>query len=193
MKKKLKSYIIINKRGNNMNSIKKHWGILCILVCMLLVTAGGCKKTTEAQMIPVGALLQYSDCKESLTGTATSGEDFAPGPFSDCIDYHYNGVDTLNFTHINAGFNCCPGDITGEIVYSGNQITITERESTAGCLCMCLYDLEYRIVNLVPGQYTIRIVEPYTDASDQVLELTLNLSGETSGEFCLPRDHYPWL
>lgn len=175
-----------------MNLMKKHWGILCILVCILLITVGGCKKNTEAQMIPVGALLQHSDCKQTQTGSASSLDAFVPGPYDDCIDYQYNGVDTLNISHINAGFNCCPGDITGEIAYSGSRITITEQENNAGCHCLCLVDLEYRIVNLAPGQYTIRIVEPYIDAGDQVMELTLNLSGETFGSFCLPRDHYPW-
>jgi hypothetical protein len=176
-----------------MNSMKKHWGIFCILVCMFLATGGGCKKSTEALAIPVGMLMEHGDCKETLTGGAASGEDFAPGPFSDCIDYRYNGVDVLDFTHVNAGLNCCPGDITGEIGYSGNRITITEREGTAGCHCMCLYDLDYRIVNMVPGQYIIRIVEPNIGADDQALELTLNLSGATSGSFCLPRNHYPWI
>lgn len=176
-----------------MKSLKKGLGILSILVCMFLVTVGGCKKGTEAQVIPVGVLMDHTGCKESLTGAVGVGEDFAPGPFTDCIVYQYNGVDTLNLTHRNAGFNCCPGDIIGVVGCIGNQVTITEQESTAGCHCMCLYDLDYRIVNVVPGQYTIRIVEPYIGADDQVLEATLNLTEETFGEFCLPRKHYPWL
>lgn len=176
-----------------MKLLKNGLGVLSILAFIILVTVGGCKKSSEVQAIPVGMLMDHTECKETLTGAAGAGEDFAPGPFNDCINYQYNGVDTLIMTHINAGFNCCPGDISGVVSCNGNRITITEQESTAGCHCMCLYDLDYRIVNMVPGQYTIHIVEPNIGADDQVLEVTLNLTEETSGEFCLPRRHYPWI
>lgn len=176
-----------------MKLLKNSLGVLSILAFVILFTVGGCKKSGEEQMIPVGMLMHHSGCKISATEDAASKGTFEPGSNPGCIYYTYNGVDTLNLTHMNAGFNCCPGDISGVVGCSGNQITITEQESTAGCLCLCLYDLDYRIVNLAPGQYTIRIVEPYIGADDQVLEVTLTLTVETSGYFCLPRNNYPWI
>jgi hypothetical protein len=95
--------------------------------------------------------------------------------------------------HINAGFNCCPGDITAEIEFKGNLIIITESEQEQGCHCLCLFDLDYEVTNLSPGRYTIRVAEPYVEENDQVLEFTLELFSATSGNYCLERNNYPWI
>ena len=75
------------------------------------------------------------------------------------------GGDTLLLRHVNAAFNCCPGEITAEISISNDTITIVERESQPGCHCLCLYDLEYRFENIEAGTYTIIFIEPYTNRS----------------------------
>jgi hypothetical protein len=175
-----------------MNLKRMLFGILCVMFCVGLVTIGGCKKSTEAQLIPAGVLLESNGCKQFLSNASGPLDEYAPGQHDDCIEYQYNGTNTLVLRHISAGFNCCPGEITAEIDFNNSLITITEREELQDCRCLCLFDLDYQVVNLAPGVYTIRIIEPYVEGSDQVLELTLNLLAATSGTHCLQRNYYPW-
>jgi hypothetical protein len=167
-------------------------GILSVMVCMGLVTIGGCKKSADAQLFPAGALLESNGCKQFLAGTAGQLDGYVPGQHDDCIEYQYNGTNTLVLRHINAGFNCCPGEITAEIDFNNSLITISEREQEQGCKCLCLFDLDYELINLAPGVYTLRIIELYVEGGDQELELTLELLSATSGTFCLQRNYYPW-
>ena len=176
-----------------MNLKRKFLGILCVMICLELVTISGCKKSSDVEQFPAGVLLQSNGCKQFLADAAGQLENFAPGPYEDCLEFHYNGTDTLVLKHINAGFNCCPGEITAEIYFHSSLITITEREQEHGCDCLCLFDLDYEVVDLVPGVYTLRIIEPYVEEGDQVLELTLELWSATSDTFCLQRDYYPWI
>ncbi len=175
-----------------MNLKRRFLAILCVMICLVLVPMGGCKKSTEIQPVPAGVLLQSNGCKNFLANAAGQLDDFGPGPHEDCLEFQYNGIDTLVLRHINAGFNCCPGEISAEIDFNNRLITITEREQEQGCLCLCLFDLDYEVVNLVPGVYTLRIIEPYVEGGDEILELTLELWSATSGTHCVQRDYYPW-
>jgi hypothetical protein len=165
--------------------------ILAVALCfMMFFLVGGCKKSEDVQMSPMGTLLQYSSCKQFMQ--TTEAEPFAPTPENDCIEFLYDGVRILTLKHINAGFNCCPGEITADIDIGSNRIIITENESTQGCDCLCLFDLQYEIIDLPPGQYTIRIIEPYTHASDEPIVVNVDLRETPDGIFCFSRGHYPW-
>ncbi len=164
--------------------------VLCfVIVTCFLVAPGGCKKSEDLQGDPVGALLQFNGCKQSqfqrnnnhMAGVLTAGID-------DCIDYSYDGESTLTLRHINAEFNCCPVEITADIECNGNLITITEREQDQLCDCMCLFDMDYEVINLEPGRYTIRVIEPYVSGNEEVLEFTVDLFSHTSGSYCVERN-----
>jgi len=137
-----------------------------------------------------GYLIEYTGCK-SFDGAALS--DPIPSNQS-CIEYAYDGDGTLSFTHVNAGFNCCPTYLAADFDFDGNTITITESENLegGGCYCLCLFDLEYEIVNLPPGEYNIVIEVPYLPSGDQPLEFIINLTAAGSGTFCVERTGYPW-
>jgi hypothetical protein len=111
--------------------------------------------------------------------------------FRDCIEYQYDGVSTLILKHVNAGFNCCP-EITTEISFAGDTITIEEIELSGDCDCLCLFDLDYEIIDLLPGEYTISVIEPYVLPTNDPLILAVDLSVASSGIFCVYRYHYPW-
>lgn len=166
--------------------------ILSVMVCfVLLAVISGCKKSEEVLPDPTGVLLQSTGCKavqsdNGLNGTLDEGVD-------DCIEYSFDGQSTLVLKHINAGFNCCPGEVTAEITFNGNVVTIEEAESDQGCHCLCLFDLDFEVVNLKPGVYSIRIIEPYVEDGNQVLEFDLNLVSTSTGRFCLNRTYYPWI
>ena len=111
-----------------------------------------------------------------------------------CVSYEYNESGTLSIHRNMAGFNCCPTFLWADFSLDGNTITITEIENmeNGGCHCLCLFDLEYVITNLVPGEYNVVIVEPYLPDGDQPLEFTVDLTLPTEGTHCEARSNYPW-
>lgn len=139
---------------------------------------------------PVGVVLGYLGCKEFEKATLFDGTP----PDQDCIEYQYDGEGTLLLKHVNAGFNCCVDDILAEITLVGNLITITEIEEPPGgwCDCICLYDVDYQINDLPPGEYTITVNELYLWPGAEILEFTVDLSSSTSGSYCVQRTDYPW-
>jgi hypothetical protein len=139
---------------------------------------------------PIGILINYDGCKEFQKGTA---KDVTP-PDQDCIEYQYDGENLLLLKHINAGFNCCPDEILADITIENNVITIEENESleSGGCYCLCLFDVDYEISNLPPGEYTIRVIEPYVPEGGEILEFTVDLASSPSDSYCVYRDYYPW-
>ena len=132
---------------------------------------------------PSGTLLGYGDCKMFI-------EDYTP-PDQDCIEYSYDGFGTLLITHVNAGYNCCP-ELAAEISIENNIITIEEIELSGDCDCLCLFDLEYEIINLLPGIYTISFIEPYLPQGDEPLEFIVDFTTSSSGSHCEYRSQYPW-
>lgn len=133
-----------------------------------------------------GSLLRHTGCKE-----ARSFSDGDAEFHEDCLEYRY-ADGTLYLNHGNAAFNCCPGEIAADFEFDGQTIRITEREAEAGCHCNCLFDLEMVVSSLSPGEYTLRVVEPYLTSADAPLTLSLLLENGTSGRFCVPRSQYPW-
>ncbi len=168
-------------------------GVCVTFVSMALLFAAGCGDTdngvTNTQTgTPTGNLISSTGCKYLDVDRTL---DVYPVT-SDCIMHRWDGLGTLRITHVNAGFNCCPGDLSATISVEDGLILIVEAESEASCHCLCLYDVEYEITDLTPGEYTIRFVELYTDETDEVLEVTVNLYTQPSGVNCLDRDYYPW-
>jgi hypothetical protein len=54
--------------------------------------------------------------------------------------------------------------------------------------------VDYKINNLPPGEYTIKVNEVYLEEGDELLEFTVNLPPSPySGIFCVFRSHYPWM
>lgn len=162
-----------------------------LLLSLLLSTAIGCDDTTPAGSNieePAGTILATSGCKAFALEAAGT----APGADQECVSYVYDRSSTLRLTHINAAFNCCPGEITADIDIDNHRITIAEHEEMQLCRCNCLFDVDYSFENLPPGEYTIHVTGPYQEAGDDPLEFTINLSLEPEGLFCVDRDHYPW-
>jgi hypothetical protein len=162
-----------------------------ILTMIILFTLAGCKEnvaTPETQ--PVGNLTSYEGCKTFATTTGLEGN--LQSNTKECIEYAYDGESILSLKHINGGFNCCPGKINTTISVSNNMILIEDREEEQGCFCQCLFDLQYEILELKPGEYTIAVTGPYIQDTDERLLFNVQLYGPSSGTFCVNRTHYPW-
>ena len=129
-----------------------------------------------------GEVISQTECKTFKSANNTES----------CIQFNYDeNTKTLYITHINAGFNCCPGEISCDIVFQNSTITITEREEVAMCDCNCLFDIEIKINNVEKTSYTIEIIEPYIGDQEELI-FDINLNSNTSGEYCVDRTEYPW-
>jgi hypothetical protein len=155
--------------------------ILMVLVLFLL-NAPGCKtnsiNSTE-NLTPEGALLNYVGCKGEPTSTFQVQESVNQGETQECITFEYAG-NTLNLKHVNAYLNCCPGEITADILFQGQSIVITEEEAELGCFCTCYYDVDYQIKNINSGAYTISIQH----GNEIKIQCTIDLASNSQGEIC---------
>jgi hypothetical protein len=132
---------------------------------------------------PHGSFVGATGCKG---GAGASRRDSL-----DCVAWRWDGISTLNITHVNAAFNCCPDSLGGGVSVSDGVIRITET-GEGDCRCECLYDLEYRIDGLAPGTYRVEVEEPDLPPCDLPLAATLPLGAAESGRFCAERSGYPW-
>ncbi|HER00165.1 MAG TPA: hypothetical protein ENO22_12570 [candidate division Zixibacteria bacterium] len=132
-----------------------------------------------------GNLKSVSECGGFENFDGDNGNDSAS-----CAIWSYNASGTLTIVHTNAVFNCCVEELTGDynIDVEASLITIEEGEilMNGGCDCICPYDFEHEIVNLPPGEYTIKFFEPYLWNQDSLI-FTIDLLVEQSGEFCVER------
>jgi hypothetical protein len=124
---------------------------------------------------PGGGLVVSSGCHNQKDGLSSV----------ECIFYDYDGGDALTLNHVNVEFNCCPGELVADIFVPGNTIIINEYETDPNCACRCLYDLDLMLYYFVPGEYTIEIHTPYPYPQGRIVVFTVDLSGPTSGSYCL--------
>ena len=158
--------------------------LLSILTLALLFAS--CSRDTKS---PVeGNVTSYTDCKnmgeENLKATQDKDES--------CIEYNYDAkTQRLSLTHINTGFNCCPGELSAEIHLIESTIEIIESEKAPLCACNCLFDMDIEIKNVEPGVYFMKVVEPYCHDQEK-LEFEIDLTSSTQGSHCVERTEYPW-
>lgn len=138
---------------------------------------------------PTGDLVRASECKSFLYAPSDSGVP----QNKDCIEYTYCADSTLVLKHVNAAFNCCPEALFASFEFQDSIIIIEENEAAALCDCDCLYDLDYRIRHLSPGVYRIKVIEPYVDENEELLDFVVDLRIPASGNYCVERFAYPWI
>ncbi len=159
--------------------------ILLILICFAFIS---CKNNNVTEAF--GTLINSTGCKHSYS-TALNDNKILYRSNEDCIEYEYDGENQLILKHINAGFNCC-STITADIEVREDTIIIRERESGEMCHCLCLYDVDYLIVNIKRRKYKIKVFELCVNENDEKLEFYIDLSSSFSGKYCVKRDYYPW-
>ena len=172
-----------------MKSIKLFSYLISFFALAIFVISCDNENNTGIQEPLSGELLNYSTCKSSKTFAANSE---TPKTKS-CVNYTYDATSkTLNLNHINAGFNCCPDELSGKISFNSDTILIEEFETiTNPCNCNCLYDLEFVVSGVERKTYNIKFIEPYVDEHEPI-NFEIDLTKETSGSYCLTRNFYPW-
>ena len=139
---------------------------------------------------PSGKLTWHSSCKKEGDTARRGGA--ALGSSEACIQYSYTRRGGLSLRHINAGFNCCPGELTVEVVIDELTISVIEREEKNGCRCVCLYDIDIDVTDLKPAVYVVEFGEPYLGNGNERFEFTVDLVADREGEICLSRSGGPW-
>jgi len=134
--------------------------------------------------------VSHSECKDFGLKSIVQLSDF--GSDSGCVRYTYFFQDRkLMLEHINAGFNCCPGEIYCDIQMDNDTIILTESEEKAECDCNCLYDLDINIPEVEKQKYYISIHEPYRGNQVKII-FEIDLTQNETGVFCVERTLYPW-
>jgi len=107
-----------------------------LLIIALIALIFSCKNESETYLIN-GQLLSHSECKSMKSGAGISMDSDSLS----CVEYAYEETNNkLHLKHINAGFNCCPGNLTCNVSISNDTILIQEKEQFAQCNCDCLYE-----------------------------------------------------
>lgn len=129
----------------------------------------------------VPQLLSFDDsgCKNGTNEKAIDWNLFAG---FECVVWAYDGADALELRHVNAVFNCCPGDpgMTGTVAFAEGVFTLTESDNGGMCNCVCPYDMIYQLTNVAPGAYTV-VVNPFEGP------IQIDLPEATEGWFCVDR------
>ena len=159
--------------------------VLRVIAAVALLSLACTDDTTGpgSQPSPTGGSIGFEGCKSLMAAQSLDGNDQA------CISYVYDGQSILQLKHINAVFNCCPDSVGGEVQIDERVIAINEMEVlTMPCDCICPFDVDYEIVDLPPGLYTIRVNEIYTYQDMELLEFTVDLTKAITGDFCVERE-----
>ena len=158
-----------------------------IILCLFFIH--GCQN--QIPVVPgleaEGTLVAFTECKIFDSDSSSSGILTVSDSDQECIEYTYAGS-ILRIKHINAAFNCCLDGIVGSVSIDGSVIRIESEgilTNEQGCLCDCLYDVDYEIKNLKPSIYVI--IGPTFSRS-----LEIDLRKRTSDRYCESRACYPW-
>ncbi len=163
------------------------WGLMAAFLLLACTDEDKDKNNEKEKETPQKTITIKSSsdnvCKKFNTkSTATSDKT--------CVVYSYNNG-TLNMKHINAGFTCEPGDLSATVKLANDTIVIQESEARNDADCMCLFDLNIELSNVLPKAYTIKFVEPYAP-KEQPLIFKVDLNKNPEDTYCVNRKKYPW-
>jgi len=121
--------------------------IIYPIFLLLIVALTSCKKEFPNDPLSIKDL-SVSDCKTK--GGSSKGIDPEYITLKTVDDYY------LLVNHINAMFNCEPGQITVTIEISSNEISMDEDESSSLADCICPYDIDFKLGPLQYGTYILK-------------------------------------
>lgn len=132
-------------------------------------------------------LLGNPDCNRlksvGITGSTPNSQS--------CIEYSFDpSAKKIVLKHLNAGFNCCPESLYCTVTFRNDTIIIQEFEKSMSCKCNCLYELDMEVNGVEPGEFQIRLIEPYAGNQDK-LNFGIDLLKKKQGTSCVNRFQYP--
>jgi len=134
---------------------------LFIHLSLFIIILSGCKKETNSFSVT-----QFSHTQCKTVTLKNTGEQ---------IQFKAINGNELQINHIDATFNCCPGELSAIANIENNLISISEKESESSCYCFCRYDLSYQVGSLEYKNYTLIIKHLDSD----FLQFNLNFTATT--------------
>ncbi len=117
---------------------------------------GDCNNDGQVDFFDIDAFVDI------LTGAGVDYDDSGclPGPpdswcFPDEFEFTVE-PSTLHVLHYDAEYNCCRDEIVVYVEVGADWIGLVEDEIlTVPCWCMCCFNVESTVADLVPGTYTV--------------------------------------
>jgi len=108
------------------------------------------------------------------------------------VEYKYDKLTKkLLLKHYNAGFYCCPLDISADVHIKGNVITIKEKQGLKDrCRCSGLFNVEIELHNVKARSYKIVFDEEY--ARDPKIAFEIDLKKIEEGSYKVIKFGSPW-
>lgn len=155
-----------------------------VVIFLTLLMVAACESNVEKQLPISGEIVTEPVCNNGLKST-TIIENLPDSLF--CLQYEYD-VDNnyLSLVHQNVFFSCC-ATINCAFELEGDTIFIYEvGEYGMACNCVCYYDLELGVENILSKEYVLKIKEAYR----KPIIFNIDLENENKGEYCDLRSLY---
>jgi hypothetical protein len=158
-------------------------------ISLFIVLLISCQEEQQKELPPMnGSVTSQSDCKSYAKSTH---DDNTPDSISK-VNYIFDSESsTLYMEHINAGFNCCPEEISIQASFHNDTIYIEKSEEAALCNCLCCFDINMEISNVKQTAYTIHFIELYNNALPEI-SFEVDFTQQTEGTNYVIRHDYPW-
>ena len=144
--------------------MKKNYLLVIGAAVMLFVGMSSCSSDSENEGSAEPSNFHVrnvanSGCKASVGAREVTRSLDATQKY---IEYKALTDGYLSINHVNAMFNCEPGELKMQATVSGNEIKILETEEQALANCICHYDLYCEVGPLSDCEYTVVIYQDDT-------------------------------
>ncbi|HPQ69451.1 MAG TPA: hypothetical protein PKW95_09990 [bacterium] len=143
--------------------MKHGWIIFSLALLIILATLSACSddEREEDEDEDYGRSVENQADSGCLNFPATFNED---GTFNEDFVLQWDGAGTIAVYH---GHTCnnCGFRLAARYRVDGAEIAVTEAtaEGAAEAFCSCLFEFNYELVDIQPGEYTLRMVSQNFD------------------------------
>lgn len=96
-------------------------------------------------------------CVRDVATSGCKSSNYTRSEYPECFEFKALDGGYLSVNHVNALFNCVPGELKMEATIDGNVIRILETEESSLANCICPYDLYCEVGPLSNGDYKVLI------------------------------------
>ena len=96
-------------------------------------------------------------CVRDVATSGCKSSNYTRSEYPECFEFKALDGGYLSVNHVNALFNCVPGELKMEATIDGNVIRILETEEKSLANCVCPYDLYCEVGPLSNGDYKVLI------------------------------------
>lgn len=96
-------------------------------------------------------------CVRDVATSGCKSSNYTRSEYPECFEFKALDGGYLSVNHVNALFNCVPGELKMEATIDGNVIRILETEEKSLANCICPYDLYCEVGPLSNGDYKVLI------------------------------------